>query len=41
MPSKRIPEIETPRLLLRQATAADLDCWAERVFAAPEVIRYA
>jgi len=40
MPSKRIPEIETERLLLRQATAKDLREWAERIFADPEVIRF-
>ncbi len=35
-----IPEIETERLLLRQATIAHLNDWAARVFAPPEVIRY-
>ena len=40
MSSKRIPEIETQRLLLRQVTSADLDAWAERVFADPEVMRF-
>jgi len=40
MISKRIPEIETKRLLLRQATTADPDAWAERVFAGSEVIRF-
>jgi len=40
MSSKRIPEIETERLLLRQVTTADLDARAERVFANPEVMRF-
>jgi len=40
MSSKKIPEIETKRLLLRQVTSADLDAWAERVFADPEVVRF-
>ncbi len=35
-----VPEIETERLLLRQATSNDLDDWAARVFADLEVIRY-
>lgn len=35
-----VPEIETERLLLRQVTSGDLDDWADRVFADPEVIRY-
>jgi len=35
-----IPEIETKRLMLRRATNDDLNDWAERVFADPEVIRY-
>ena len=35
-----IPEIETERLILRQATEAHLDDWAARVFADPDVIRY-
>lgn len=33
-------EIETERLILRPPTNADLDDWASRVFADPEVIRY-
>lgn len=40
MSSKTIPEIETERLLLRQATPADLDAWAEHVFANLEVVRF-
>ena len=40
MSSKTIPTIETERLILRQATAEDLDAWGERVFADPEVIRF-
>jgi len=40
MLSKRIPEIETERLLLRRVTPADLDVWAERIFADPEVVRF-
>ena len=35
-----IPEIETERLLLREVTLDDLDDWAGRIFADPEVIRY-
>ena len=35
-----IPEIETERLMLRQATNDHLNDWAERVFADPEVIRF-
>lgn len=33
-------KIETERLILRPPTNADLDDWASRVFADPEVIRY-
>jgi len=40
MPTKKIPEIETERLVLRQVTLAHLDDWAERVFADPEVVRF-
>jgi len=35
-----IPEIETERLVLRQATITHLADWAARVFADPDVIRY-
>ena len=35
-----IPEIETERLILRQATEEHLDDWAVRVFSDPDVIRY-
>ena len=35
-----IPEIETERLHLRQITSADLDDWAEHIFADPDVIRF-
>jgi RimJ/RimL family protein N-acetyltransferase len=35
-----IPTIATARLLLRPATSADLDSWAERIFGDPEVVRY-
>ena len=35
-----IPEIETERLVLRQATTNHLADWAARVFADPEVIRH-
>jgi ribosomal-protein-alanine N-acetyltransferase len=35
-----LPEIETERLLLRQFTPADLDAYAERIFADPEVTRF-
>jgi RimJ/RimL family protein N-acetyltransferase len=40
MTTLTIPEIETERLTLRQATSTHLNDWAERVFADPEVIRY-
>jgi RimJ/RimL family protein N-acetyltransferase len=33
-----LPEIETERLVLRQFTPADLDVYAERIFADPEGI---
>jgi RimJ/RimL family protein N-acetyltransferase len=35
-----IPEIETERLMLRQATLSHLTDWAAHIFADPEVIRY-
>ena len=35
-----IPEIETERLVLREATTTHLADWAARVFADPDVIRY-
>jgi RimJ/RimL family protein N-acetyltransferase len=35
-----VPEIETERLVLRQAATSDLDEWGQRVFADPDVIRY-
>jgi RimJ/RimL family protein N-acetyltransferase len=35
-----VPEIETERLLLRQITLNDLDEFARRIFADPDVIRY-
>ncbi len=35
----KIPEIETERLMLRQATITHLNDWAARVFADPDVIR--
>jgi RimJ/RimL family protein N-acetyltransferase len=35
-----VPEIETERLLLRKITPDDLDEFAHRIFADPEVIRY-
>jgi ribosomal-protein-alanine N-acetyltransferase len=35
-----LPEIETERLLLRQFTPADLDAYAERIFADPQVTRF-
>jgi len=40
MSTLTIPEIETERLMLRQATKVHLNDWAERVFADSEVIRY-
>jgi RimJ/RimL family protein N-acetyltransferase len=36
----KIPEIETERLGLRQATTNDLEDWAARIFADPDVIRF-
>jgi ribosomal-protein-alanine N-acetyltransferase len=35
-----IPEIETDRMMLRQATTGHLNDWAARIFADPEVMRY-
>jgi len=35
-----VPQIETERLMLRQATHDHLNDWAERIFADPQVIRY-
>jgi ribosomal-protein-alanine N-acetyltransferase len=35
-----VPEIETERLVLRQATTNDLEDWAARIFADPDVIRF-
>ena len=35
-----IPEIETERLMLHQATTGHLNDWAVHVFADPDVIRY-
>ncbi len=35
-----VPEIETERLMLRQATKDRLNEWAERIFSDPEVLRY-
>jgi RimJ/RimL family protein N-acetyltransferase len=35
-----IPSLETERLVLRPATAADLQAWSDLIFADPEVIRY-
>jgi ribosomal-protein-alanine N-acetyltransferase len=35
-----IPRIETARLLLRPFTVADLDDYAEHIFADPDVMRY-
>jgi RimJ/RimL family protein N-acetyltransferase len=35
-----VPEIETTRLLLRQATIEDLNEWARLTFSDPEVVRY-
>jgi len=40
MTTLTVPEIETKRLRLCQATSAHLNDWAERVFADSEVIRY-
>lgn len=40
VPRSSVPELETARLLLRQATAGDLADWADRIFADPDVIRY-
>ena len=39
MSGKR-PAVETERLLLRHFTTADLDDWADSIFADPEVTRY-
>jgi ribosomal-protein-alanine N-acetyltransferase len=35
-----LPEIETERLLLRQFTPADLEIYAERIFADPDVTQF-
>ena len=35
-----VPVIETKRLVLRQATANDLEVWGNLIFADPDVIRY-
>jgi len=40
MPALGLPEIETERLLLRQFASADLDVYAESVFADPDVTRF-
>ena len=39
MPAMELPEIETERLLLRQFAPDDLDIYAERIFADPQVTR--
>jgi len=40
MMDRPIPSLETQRLLLRPASTADLDIWAERIFADAQVMRY-
>ncbi len=40
MARSSVPQVETSRTLLREATIDDLDEWASRVFADPEVVRY-
>lgn len=40
MTQPHVPQLETARLVLRPFAAADLDAWARRIFADPEVIRY-
>lgn len=40
MPTIGLPEIETERLLLRQFTPDDLDTYAARIFADPDVTRF-
>ena len=40
MDEASVPEIETDRLLMRRITLDDLDEFARRIFADPDVIRY-
>lgn len=40
MTQSTIPDIETDRLMLRQATTAYLSDWAAQIFADPQVMRY-
>ncbi len=40
MVHRRVPQVGTSRLLLREAEADDLEAWAASIYADPEVVRY-
>jgi ribosomal-protein-alanine N-acetyltransferase len=40
MTESSVPEIETERILFREATPVDLDEWGNRIFGDPDVMRY-